>query len=69
MEDAVKTPNVLKLLNKTGLYDKLEDLKKRWVPYLSRRGVTVAETQVMRSLATLLARPGNSPGCGLTHPP
>ncbi|KAI4566906.1 hypothetical protein MJG53_015583 [Ovis ammon polii x Ovis aries] len=29
MEDAVKTPNVVEATNKPGLYDKLEDLKKR----------------------------------------
>uniref|UniRef100_A0A5F9CH25 Dynein axonemal heavy chain 17 n=1 Tax=Oryctolagus cuniculus TaxID=9986 RepID=A0A5F9CH25_RABIT len=32
MEDAVKTPNVVEATNKPGLYDKLEALKKRWVP-------------------------------------
>lgn len=32
MEDAVKTPNVVEATNKPGLYDKLENLKKRWVP-------------------------------------
>ncbi|XP_006734337.1 dynein heavy chain 17, axonemal [Leptonychotes weddellii] len=32
MEEAVKTPNVVEATNKPGLYDKLENLKKRWVP-------------------------------------
>lgn len=32
MADAVKTPNVVEATNKPGLYDKLEALKKRWVP-------------------------------------
>lgn len=32
MADAVKTPNVVEATNKPGLYDKLEMLKKRWVP-------------------------------------
>lgn len=32
MEDAVKTPNVVEATNKPGLYNKLEALKKRWVP-------------------------------------
>lgn len=32
MADAVKTPNVVEATNKPGLYDKLEVLKKRWVP-------------------------------------
>lgn len=32
MEDAVKTPNVVEATNKPGLYNKLEKLKKRWVP-------------------------------------
>jgi hypothetical protein len=38
MADAVKTPNVVEATNKPGLYDKLEALKKRWVPYMSRPG-------------------------------
>lgn len=36
MEEAVKTPNVVEATNKPGLYDKLENLKKRWVPQLGR---------------------------------
>lgn len=32
MADAVKTPNVVEATNKPGLYNKLEKLKKRWVP-------------------------------------
>lgn len=31
MEEAVKTPNVVEATNKPGLYEKLEDMKKRWV--------------------------------------
>lgn len=29
MEEAVKTPNVIEATNKPGLYDKLENLKKK----------------------------------------
>lgn len=32
MEEAVKTPNVVEATNKPGLYEKLEDMKKRWAP-------------------------------------
>lgn len=32
MADAVKTPNVVEATNKPGLHDKLENMKKRWVP-------------------------------------
>lgn len=38
MGDAVKTPNVVEATNKPGLYDKLEDLKKRWAPRPSTPG-------------------------------
>lgn len=31
MEDAVKTPNVVEATNKPGLFNQLENLKKRWV--------------------------------------
>lgn len=31
MADAVKTPNVVEATNKPGLFDKLEELQKRWV--------------------------------------
>lgn len=40
MADAVKTPNVVEATNKPGLLDKLEDLKKRWVPCLCRTGTS-----------------------------
>lgn len=32
MADAVKTPNVVEATNKPGLYEKLENMKKRCVP-------------------------------------
>lgn len=38
MADAVKTPNVVEATNKPGLYSKLEDLKKRWVPTPAHTG-------------------------------
>ena len=69
MEDAVKTPNVVEATNKPGLYDKLEDLKKRWVPYLSRRGASL--WQKPKSCASPRYPAGQArkpPGCGLTHP-
>ena len=45
MEEAVKTPNVVEATNKPGLYDKVENLKKRWVPTPVRvRGVLAAGT-------------------------
>ena len=60
MEDAVKTPNVVEATNKPGLYDKLEDLKKRWAPYLSRRGASLWwKPKSCTSPPTPLARPGN----------
>lgn len=34
----MKTPNVVEATNKPGLYDKLEALKKRWVPSCPDRG-------------------------------
>lgn len=37
MEDAVKTPNVVEATNKPGLYNKLEALKKKWVPHQVQR--------------------------------
>jgi hypothetical protein len=39
MEDAVKTPNVVEATNKPDLYNKLENLKMRWVsiPYVQLR--------------------------------
>lgn len=37
MEEAVKTPNVVEATNKPGLYEKLEDMKKRWVRALGDR--------------------------------
>ena len=60
MEDAVKTPNVVEATNKPGLYDKLEDLKKRWVPHLSRRGASLwQKPESCASPTTPLTRPGN----------
>lgn len=33
----MKTPNVVEATNKPGLYEKLEDMKKRWVPAAGTR--------------------------------
>lgn len=58
MEDAVKTPNVVEATNKPGLYNKLEDLKKRWVPTPVHAG----------TCAPLADTRQQTPGPGSTHP-
>lgn len=58
MEEAVKTPNVVEATNKPGLYNKLENLKKRWVPHCPGEGLRCGRNP---SHAPLAGQDGESP--------
>ena len=54
----MKTPNVVEATNKPGLYDKLENLKKRWVPHCPGKGLHCGRNP---SHAPLAGQDGESP--------